>query len=509
MKNYQKKILNLNQLKKRIFLEKNKNRTIVHCHGVFDLIHVGHVKHFNSAKKVADFLIVSITADKFVNKGPGRPVFNHFLRAEVISSIESVDAVFINENKLPSKLIEIIKPNFYFKGPDYKELVKDKSKDINKDILSVKKIGGKVIFSKDITFSSSKLIKNHFDLLDPLQKKFLNKISKNYNISMIDKYFEKIKSLSIFLIGETIIDQYVFGDTLGKSGKETHLVMRQDTIERYLGGAATIANHLSSFCKKIKFLTMIGENKDFLNFIKKFLKKNVFASYVFKKDSPTIIKTRFIDKITNNKLLGVYQINEKKLDEDFEKYIQKLIKKNAIDCDLILISDYGHSLISSKTAKILQSQNSFIALNAQINASNYGYHSLRKYKKISTLIINENELRHEMRDKISDCNLLARKLANIHGIKNLVVTKGKNGALLLKNGRKLFKCPSFANKVIDRVGAGDAMLAVISLCLKVKMPEDLALFFGCLAGSTVVEHIGNSKFIDKSELLKQVEHLIK
>ncbi len=264
-----KKILDLNQLKKKIFLEKKKKRKIVHCHGVFDVIHVGHIKHLNSARRTGDFLVVSITADKFVNKGPGRPIFNHHLRAEVISALACVDAVIINENKLPTRLIEEIKPNFYFKGPDYKELTKDKSKDINKDILSVKKIGGRVIFSEDISFSSSNIINKNFNLLDYNQKKFIRKISKNYTYDIIQKYVDKIKNLKVFLVGETIIDQYVFGDTLGKSGKETHLVMQQDTIEKYLGGAATIANHLSSFCKQIKFLTMIGKNENNLNFIKK------------------------------------------------------------------------------------------------------------------------------------------------------------------------------------------------------------------------------------------------
>jgi bifunctional ADP-heptose synthase (sugar kinase/adenylyltransferase) len=148
-------------------------------------------------------------------------------------------------------------------------------------------------------------------------------------------------------------------------------------------------------------------------------------------------------------------------------------------------------------------------LNAQINASNRGYHSLRKYKKIDNLIINENELRHEMRDKVGNIEKLSLKLVKDLKVNRLTVTRGKNGAILIEKNGKTVSSPAFANKVIDKVGAGDAMLVVISLCMKMKMPSDLVLFLGSLAGATAVENIGNSKFINKNELLRQIQFSIK
>jgi bifunctional ADP-heptose synthase (sugar kinase/adenylyltransferase) len=148
-------------------------------------------------------------------------------------------------------------------------------------------------------------------------------------------------------------------------------------------------------------------------------------------------------------------------------------------------------------------------LNAQINASNRGYHSLRKYKKIDNLIINENELRHEMRDKVGNIEKLSLKLIKDLKVNRLTVTRGKNGAILIEKNGKTVSSPAFANKVIDKVGAGDAMLVVISLCMKMKMPSDLVLFLGSLAGATAVENIGNSKFINKNELLRQIQFSIK
>ena len=503
------KIFEINNLINRIRIEKRKNKKVVHCHGVFDLIHVGHIKHFKEAKKNGEFLVVSITADKFVNKGSGRPIFNQNLRAEFLSSISLIDAVVINNHLTSEKILSIIKPDIYFKGPDYKKNSNDKTGNIYKEISIVKKNGGKVIYSNGITFSSSNLINNHFNYFDNYQKKFLSQISKKYSFEFIANEIKKMSKLKVLLIGETIIDQYISGDVLGKSGKEPHLVLNEKKNEKYLGGAAAIANHLSSFCKSINFLTLAGKERENIRFIKKSLRKNIKINFFDKKNSPTIIKKRFIDEITKNKLLGVYTINEEKLKGNLEKKLINNIKKYAKNCDLILVSDYGHGFISDKVASIFNKSKKFFSLNAQINASNRGYHSLIKYKNIDSLIINENELRHEMRDKVGNLVKMGTKLIKFLNVNKLTVTRGNNGAVLIDKKGKSINSPAFANKVVDKVGAGDAMLAMISLGMKIKMKSDLALFLGSLAGATAVENIGNSEYLSKNQLLRQIQFSIK
>ena len=267
------KIYSLKKIKNKILIEKKKKKTIVHCHGVFDVLHYGHIKHFKSAKKNGDFLIVSITSDEFVNKGKGRPIFNSVLRAEVLSSISYIDAVYINKDKTPINFIKQIKPHIYFKGPDYRKMENDNTKNIVKEKQAVEKSGGKIKFSNDDTFSSSKIINNHLNIFNEKQKIFIQGISKKYNFEKIKEYVDRLKKLNVLLLGETIVDEYYFGDVLGKSGKEPHLVMHQKDKEIYLGGSAAVANHLSSFCKKVNFLTYIGKDKDSKKFIKKILKK--------------------------------------------------------------------------------------------------------------------------------------------------------------------------------------------------------------------------------------------
>ena len=503
------KVVNTIDLKKELKIQREKNNKIVQCHGVFDLLHIGHVKYFKSAKNFGDFLIVTITSDRFVNKGIGRPIFNQSLRAEMIAALETVDAVYISDSSTALDTINLIRPNVYYKGPDYRDLSQDKTKNIVREIKEVKKYGGTFKTSNDIVFSSSHLINSEFHLFNEKQKYFLNQISKKYNFNFIFDKINSLKKAKVLLIGETIIDQYTFGEVLGKSGKEPHLVIKNDLEENYLGGAGAIANHLSSFIKYINFLTIIGEKKEYYSFIKNSLKDNI-KSYIFlKKNSPTIIKKRFIDSVTKSKLLGVYSINDQKLDIILEKKIQNSIKKLSKKSDLIIISDYGHGMLSENTVKFIQSFNKFIALNAQVNAANYGYHSLSKYKKIDILVINENELRHEMRDKKSDLEKISYLLINKFKIKVLIVTKGSEGSMLIRKNLKPIYCPAFANKIVDKVGAGDAMLAIVSLCLKFELPDDLTLYLGSLAAATSVESIGNSIFVDKNKLLRQLEYSIK
>ena len=124
-----KKIMSLVDLKK-VLGDKEKNKSIALCHGVFDLMHIGHIKYLEDAKKYGDILIVTITPDQYVNKGPNRPVFSQNLRAEALAALQSVDYVAINEWPTAIETIDLLEPNFYVKGPDYKNLSEDISGNI-------------------------------------------------------------------------------------------------------------------------------------------------------------------------------------------------------------------------------------------------------------------------------------------------------------------------------------------------------------------------------------------
>ena len=504
------KIFSVDNLRKIIDKEKLKGKKITLCHGVFDLLHIGHIKHFKESKKFGDILVVTLTPDIFVNKGPERPAFNEKLRLEGIASLDSVDYVALNTTSTAVNVIQKIKPHLYCKGPDYKNHANDISGKIKDEINAIKKVKGKIVYTNDITFSSSKLINQYVNNNSDVQKKIVENVKKSYTFPQIRKLIDTFKKVKVLIIGETIIDQYSFCEALGKSGKEPVLVLRDINTEEYLGGAAAISRHLSTFCDKITLLSMIGEKAEYLNHIKKALPKNVNFKYIKKKNSPTILKRRFLDDINKNKILGVYKINDEILPKIQDKMFCNKLKKIIPKYDLVIVSDYGHGLISKKAASLISSLSKYSALNAQVNAANVGYHSMRNYKNINCVIINENEIRHEMRNKNDKIELLMKKLSMSQNFKDLIVTRGNRGSILYnKKNKKIDYCGAYAKTAVDKIGAGDAMLSIISMCLKCKFDKDLALLTASLAAAQSVETIGNKESINKTQILKNLENILK
>lgn len=494
---------------KKIKILKLKKKKIVLCHGVFDLVHLGHIEHFKSAKKFGDYLIVSLTKDKFIKKGPGRPLFNELQRMEYLNNIKIVDQVIISNSESSIDVINLIKPDFYIKGPDYKDNIKDKTKKIILEKKAVEKNKGKIKFTNDVTFSSSNILNTSNFIFSDQQRHFLNNLKKKYNYNKIETILKKFKKLSVLIIGELIIDKYCFGDIIGKSGKEPHLVLKENFIEHYLGGSAAVAKHLSTFVKDVKIISPFGNEKFYKSIIKKDFDKNI-SSFFFKSHSnfKTITKTRFVDKNSNYKLFGSYQLPDK-IDSLTEKIVLKKIKSCKQKTNMTLVCDYGHNFITKKISSEITRQNKYTFLNAQVNASNKGFHNINKYGSVNSIVINENELRQELRDNTSDIKILAKILIKNKKIQNLIITRGSEGAILMNNRYKVFSCPGFALKSIDKVGAGDAMLSLASLGLKLKLDPELVLFISSLAAAMSVETIGNKEHVTFEKLDRTLEYMLK
>ena len=502
------KIKNLENLQILSSKLRAKGKRIVHCHGVFDLLHVGHIKHFKEAKTFGDILVVSITPDEFVNKGPGRPAFSTSLRLEALSELEAVDYVVANEWPSAVEIIKIIQPNIYCKGPDYKNHSEDITGKITEEEGAVKSYGGKIMYTDDITFSSSSLLNKFGNIYSKEQELFIRNIKDNYSFKMIETKLNTLSKLKVLVIGETIIDQYVFCEALGKSGKEPVLVLRDLETQEYLGGSLAIARHLSSFCDNVSVLTFLGENNEYKSFIENNMEDNITLNFFNKSNSPTIVKRRFVDSVDRKKVLGVYSINDELLDDNAEDKFIESFDKLSKEHDLVIISDYGHGIITPNIAKHISNSDKFVSLNAQVNAANIGTHNIRKYHDVNCLIINESELRHELRQRDGDVEEMASALKNMTNSKYITVTQGSLGAFI--NGDEVNeRSPGFAAQVIDKIGSGDALLAILSVCLYNDLDEKLSLFIGSLAAGQSVETLGNSVPVSKTKLLKTISHLLK
>jgi rfaE bifunctional protein kinase chain/domain/rfaE bifunctional protein nucleotidyltransferase chain/domain len=504
-----KKFINIKKLSKIIKEIRIKRKIIIGLsHGVFDLVHLGHIFHFNEAKNKVDILIVSITSDKYVSKGPGRPFFSQEQRMEVISNLESVDYVVLSDSESSLDIINNLKPNIYFKGPDYRDNSKDFTKKIVQENNLVKKNNGVTFYTSAKKYSSTFLL-NKLRFQETQNNSLVKKIKKKFSFEKIKEIIDSLNDVRPLVIGEIIIDQYVFCEALGKSGKEPMLVLKDIFEELYLGGSGAVANHLSAFCKRIFLLGMIGEKKEKLKFIKENIKSGVVFDYFCKKKSSTIIKKRYLDNISKSKILGVYSLNDNAISQKENKNLILKFLRMKNKTDLTILSDYGHGFISKAFSIKLIKQSKFIAVNAQINAANFGHHSLENYYNVDFMIINENELNHEMRSQSTKIHKLIKSLSEKLKIKFLAVTRGSLGVILYNRSlNSFYYSEAYADRIVDKVGAGDTMLSILSLCLYKKIDPNLSLLISSFCAAQSVKSIGNKFSVDKSILLKDLQHYL-
>lgn len=151
------KIVDLDVLATKIQELRNEGKKVAHCHGCFDLMHPGHIKYFQVSRKMADVLVVTVTPDIYVDKGPRRPVFNQNLRAESVAALECIDYVAINKWPTAEETLRLLKPNIYVKGQEFEKL-EDKTGKIQKEYKVLKEIGAEMRFTHEIVFSSTELL---------------------------------------------------------------------------------------------------------------------------------------------------------------------------------------------------------------------------------------------------------------------------------------------------------------------------------------------------------------
>ena len=155
------KILELEELAKKIEVLKSEGKKIVLCHGCFDLMHPGHIKYFQASKKMGDILVVTVSPDIYVDKGDGRPVYNQTLRAESNAALECVDYVAINKWPTAVETLRLLRPNIYVKGQEF-ENKEDKTGKLQQEQEVLVEIGAEMRYTREIVFSSTKLLNQHF-----------------------------------------------------------------------------------------------------------------------------------------------------------------------------------------------------------------------------------------------------------------------------------------------------------------------------------------------------------
>lgn len=503
------KIFLNNELAEIIKKIKKKKQTVALLHGVFDVLHVGHISYFEDIKKQADKLVISLTDDEFVNKGPGRPMFKIKERIKMLSKIDLVDFITVSKSETAEKIIKVTKPNYYAKGQDYKNKKNDITKNIYKEIRAIKSVGGKFIVSNTPMHSSTKIINNETNFLSDEVKEYLEDIDKDNLKNKYLSFLKKRLNKKILVIGEPIIDVYNYVQIQGKSSKNNILSSKHLNTTSFGGGTILVTNVLKEFLNKIDFVTFYNNhNKKYTN---KFLvDKKIKLKKIKDKDCKFIIKKRFIDKYSNNRLYQINYNDDYSLIDKAGSKINEFIKENHKDYDYIVVFDFGHNLINDDVVKTLGKLNKKTFINCQSNSSNFGFNLVNKYSKANAISMDEQEFRLSVQDK----NTSVRKLININKnfikkFENFIITMGKFGCYHVTKKLITFS-PTVYSTFKDTTGSGDVFFSIyIALKISKKFTDKEICLICHIAAGLHANNIGNDKIFDLRTLFKSLDLILK
>ena len=476
-------------------------------HGVFDILHYGHIKYFEEAKNKVDKLIVSVTADRFVNKGPGKPIFALDRRIEVLNSIKFIDKVIKSDHETAVSNIRKIKPDFYIKGRDYKNLKDDISKNILLEKKEVEKYGGKILFTNSEIFSSSKIANEEFDYINKEVKKTLNYINKKKLYEKFCKILKKRNNQKILIIGEPILDIIRFVKPSGKSNKNNIIATEFKKEEICLGGTLLPIKFLKLFFSNLTYLCIA--NKKDQKIIKKYNGSDVKQININAKNK-LIKKIRYVDEYTLNRL---YQNNineDNKLSKEEISALNKFINNGTKKFENIIFFNYGYIFDNKNFYKNIAKLNKKLTINIQSNSYNFGFNLANKISRTKTLSMDEAEFRLLVQNKNENLEkLITENIKIFKKNNNTIVTQGKKGAYFI-NKQKVTFIPSIFKMALDSTGSGDIFLTTYFTFKVMKIFSDIeCLILSHLMAGLHAKQLGNRFNFNTIQISKILNSILK
>ena len=467
-----------------------RDRTIVHCHGAFDLVHIGHLIHFEEAKSLGDLLVVTITADAHITKKRS-VTFNEEHRARQVAALEIVDYVAVVPEPTALSAIEALHPEVYVKGPEYANLVLDKSRSIFYEMRILESYGGRIHFTAGETFSSTKL--SHFLLAapeaaqrDPLlrnERVLFRDISQlGFRLEDLKYFLAKASDLRVCVLGETIIDEWVDISVTNLSTQSRCVAGLETSRVKQLGGVGIIARHLAGFVKDVHCFT---------NSLSGDLPSNIQVTQLTEGE---LVETRFVDResghpLFKSKSLGLADVRRDAL-PDFDAY------------DVVLIADYGHGLLDATAVnqRIAEHSRALVGAMAQVNSSNYGYNLPTKYHGADYYSLNRTEAELCLHERHLSLPELVERTAGLLESSVLSVTDGANGAMVKLNEER-FAIPTLSVSVVDTIGCGDAYFALSSLAARLELPARLVALTGSIGAAAMSQRRCNESPVTEQEFM--------
>jgi rfaE bifunctional protein kinase chain/domain len=462
-----------------------RNKTVVMCHGVFDIVHPGHIRHLVYAKSKADVLVVSTTADVHIAKAPYRPFVPQDLRALNLAALDVVDYVVIDERPTPLDNLGRIQPDFFAKGYEYQD--GGLHPKTEKELEVLEGYGGEVLFTPgDIVYSSSAIIEAGPPNLS-VEKLIILMDAEGVTFGRLRQTLDKFRGIEVHVVGDTIVDSLTHTTMIGGMTKTPTPSVRYDNRVDYIGGAAIVAAHLSAAGAKVTFSTVLGDDpiKDFV--IAELERAGVTCKAIIDHARPTTHKNAFI--CGDYRLLQVDTVDNRSISDPVVERIAAQI--SFTEARAVVFSDFRHGIFNRRTIPELVAaipRGAFRVADSQV-ASRWG--NILDFKGFDLITPNEREARFALADQDTGVRPLAARLHSEAECKVLILKLGGRGVLAARAGDYVFAVDSFAERVVDAVGAGDALLAYATLAMVTDGSDVVAATLGSFAAAPECEVEGN------------------
>jgi cytidyltransferase-like protein len=467
-----------------------RTRTVVMCHGVFDLVHPGHIRHLVYAKEKADILIASLTADIHITKASYRPFVPQDLRALNLAALEMVDYVVVDPNPTPIENIARLQPDYFAKGYEYaSDGVNPKTQQ---EVEVLRSYGGEILFTPgDIVYSSSHLIETGPPDI-AVEKLLALMEAEGISFDDLRRIVDQFEGLNVHVVGDTIVDSLTYTTMIGGMTKTPTPSVRFDRRVDYVGGAAIVAKHLRAAGAEVTFSTILGDDvlKDFV--LEDLASVGVRTLPIIDHARPTTHKNAYV--CDDYRLLKVDTLDNRSItDAQAEQIVGNLTNSPG---RAVVFSDFRHGIFNRRTIPLLTTaipHGAFRVADSQV-ASRWG--NILEFKGFDLLTPNEREARFALADQDTGVRPLAAKLHEEAECKTVILKLADRGVLTCRAGkasdpRTFFVVDSFVDRVVDAVGAGDALLAYATLSMLVDPSEVTASVLGSLSAALECEAEGN------------------
>ncbi len=486
---YRRKIKTAEELA-TVLGERPRARKVIMCHGTFDVVHPGHLRHLMYVRSKADVLVASLTCDAHVTKADIRPYVPEELRAMNLAMLEVVDYVIIDRNPTPIETLRVLQPDFFAKGYEYQNGgIHPKTQA---EIELLESYGGEIIFTPgDIVYSSSEIIEKSPPQI-ATEKLLTIMDAEHLSFADLREALDKFTGIPVHVVGDSIVDSYTYTALIGANAKTPTFSVRYENRVDFAGGAAIVAKHMRAAGASVHFSTVLGDDAHGRFVVEDLKRAGVQCSAVIDQTRPTTNKDAFI--AGGYRLLKVDRVDNRIISDKILGQLRTQIAE--VPAAACVLSDFRHGVFDRRTIPELVGvipRGVLQVADSQV-ASRWG--NILDFAGVDLITPNEKEARFALGDQDSVIRPLAQELHRRARCRTLILKLGARGSIVYRQRpeedvRGFFVLDSFAENVVDPVGAGDALLAYSTLASIATGNEVIAGILGAMAAGITCERDGN------------------